>query len=126
MFRDQGTGYQERVDVIGNKKFIEFVEQLEKEEDFQLDSFEVGKDKVVIINVAPDSNKLDKDISLPVLSPILVRKKSLEQEIAELEVQAEGRRTSNAGARNLAILVKAHAGLLQASTKRLNSAFQSE
>ena len=33
MFRDQGSTYIERVDVIGNKKFIEFVEQLEKEED---------------------------------------------------------------------------------------------
>ena len=30
MFRDAGDGYTERVDVIGNKKFIEFVEQLEK------------------------------------------------------------------------------------------------
>jgi type III restriction enzyme len=30
MFRDQGAGYTERVDVIGNKKFIEFVEQLER------------------------------------------------------------------------------------------------
>ena len=33
MFRDQNSAYIERVDVIGNKKFIEFVEQLEKEED---------------------------------------------------------------------------------------------
>src|SRR5262249_56656746 len=32
MFRDYGVGYVERVDVIGNKKFIEFVEQLEREE----------------------------------------------------------------------------------------------
>ena len=32
MFRG-GSGYIERVDVIGNKTFIEFVEQLEREED---------------------------------------------------------------------------------------------
>lgn len=88
MFRDLNTAYTERVDVIGNKKFIEFVEQLEKEEDFQLEEFEVGKDKLVIISVAPDPEKQDKDISLPQLSPILVRKKSLEQEIAALAVPA--------------------------------------
>jgi type III restriction enzyme len=86
MFRDQGTGYVERVDVIGNKKFIEFVEQLEKEEDLQLDTFEVGKDKVVIVTISPDETKLDKDIALPVLSPILSRKKSLADEIAALNV----------------------------------------
>jgi type III restriction enzyme len=86
MFRDRAVGFTERVDVIGNKKFIEFVEQLEREEDFELETFEVGKDKVVIVTVAPDPGKLDKDIALPELSPILVRKKSLEQEIAALDV----------------------------------------
>jgi type III restriction enzyme len=86
MFRDQGAGYVERVDVIGNKRFIEFVEQLEREEDLQLDTFEVGKEKVSIITIQPDPQKLDKDISLPVLSPILVRKKSLADEIAALDV----------------------------------------
>ncbi len=88
MFRDQGgTGnYRERVDVIGNKKFIQFVEQLEREEDLQLDTFELGKDKVVIVTIGPDEAKLDKDIALPILSPILVRKKSLADEIAALNV----------------------------------------
>jgi len=65
MFRDQGAGYVERVDVIGNKKFIEFVEQLEKEEDLQLDTFEIGKDKVAIVTIAPDPNKLARDIAQP-------------------------------------------------------------
>jgi type III restriction enzyme len=88
MFRDQGgaPGYVERVDVIGNKKFIEFVEQLEKEEDLQLDTFELGKDKVVIVTISPDNAKLNKDIALPQLSPILARKKSLADEIAALDV----------------------------------------
>ncbi len=86
MFRDQGAGYVERVDVIGNKKFIEFVEQLEREEDIQLDTFELGKDKVVIVTIAPDPAKLDRDITLPVLSPILSRKKTLAEEIAALDV----------------------------------------
>src|SRR5215204_5616261 len=49
MFRDLPGGYVERVDVIGNKKFIEFVEQLERDEDLQLDTFELGKDKVSIL-----------------------------------------------------------------------------
>jgi type III restriction enzyme len=86
MFREQGTGYVERLDVIGNKKFIEFVEQLEREEDMQLETFEVGKDKVVIVTIAPDPAKLDKDIAMPVLSPILSRKKTLAEETAALDV----------------------------------------
>ena len=42
MFRG-ATGYVERVDVIGNKTFIEFVEQLEREEDIQLETFKLGE-----------------------------------------------------------------------------------
>ena len=55
--RYQAVGFTERVDVIGNKKFIEFVEQLEREEDLQLDTFEVGKDKVVIVTISPRRQK---------------------------------------------------------------------
>ena len=86
MFRG-ATGYIERVDVIGNKTFIEFVEQLEREEDIQLETFKLGE-KVSIITIAPDPNKMDKDIAIPVLSPILTRKKSLAEEIAELDISA--------------------------------------
>lgn len=86
MFRGTGTGYTERLDVIGNKTFIQFVEQLEREEDIQLETFELGKDKVVIVTIAPDPEKLNKDISVPVLSPILTRKKTLAEEIAALDV----------------------------------------
>ncbi len=86
MFRGTGTNYEERVDVIGNKKFIEFVEQLEKEEDIQLETFTVGKDKLVIVAIAPDPAKNDKDIALPTLSPILARKKTLAEEIAALDI----------------------------------------
>ena len=81
MFRG-ATGYIERVDVIGNKTFIAFVEQLEREEDIQLETFRIGE-KVSIITIAPDPAKIDKDIALPVLSPILTREKSLAEEIAE-------------------------------------------
>ncbi len=86
MFRGLGKNYIERVDVIGNSAFIEFVEQLEKDEDMQLETFNIGKDKLVIVTIAPDPNKMDKDISLPVLSPILARKRTLAEEIAGLDV----------------------------------------
>src|SRR5206468_4468193 len=41
MFREMATrpSYIERVDVIGNKAFIQFVEELEKEENLELDTF---------------------------------------------------------------------------------------
>jgi len=88
MFRGLGTNYTERVDVIGNKVFIEFVEQLEKDEEMQLETFNVGVDKLVIVTIKPDPNKMDKDIALPVLSPILTRKKTLAEEIAGLDVSS--------------------------------------
>jgi type III restriction enzyme len=84
MFRG-ATGYIERVDVIGNKTFIEFVEQLEREEDIQLYTFKFGE-KVQIVTIAPDPQKQDRDIAIPLLSPILMRKKSLAEEIGELDV----------------------------------------
>lgn len=86
MFRDQGLGYTERVDVIGNKAFIDFVEQLEREEELELETFEVGKDKLVIQTIAPDAEKIEKDIGLPKLTPVLARKKTLAEEIAALDV----------------------------------------
>lgn len=86
MFRGN-SGYTERVDVIGNKTFIEFVEQLEREEDVKLDTFKIGE-KVHITTIAPDPKKKEKDILIPVLSPILTRKKSLAEEISELDVNS--------------------------------------
>jgi type III restriction enzyme len=41
---------------------------------------------VVIVTIAPDEKKKDKDIPIPVLSPVLTRKKSLAEEIASLDV----------------------------------------
>lgn len=86
MFRGQGTGYVERVDVIGNPKFMEFIDQLEKDENLKLEEFTVGQDKLVVTTVAPDPAKMDKDIQLPTLTPILVRKRTLAEEIASLDV----------------------------------------
>jgi len=90
--RAVGTGAEaprtNGVDVIGNKAFIAFVEQLEREEDLELGTFNIGRDPLVIVTIGPDQQKLDKDIALPVLSPILARKKTLAEEIAALDVAA--------------------------------------
>ena len=85
MFGDGSASYVERVDVIGNPAFLKFVEQLEKDEDITLDTFDT-KEPVVITTVAPDESKLDHDITVPVLSPILARKKTLAEEIAGIDV----------------------------------------
>src|SRR5581483_11565137 len=52
-----------------------------------LDTFKIGE-RVTILTIAPDPKKKDKDILIPVLSPILTRKKSLAEEIGELDVRA--------------------------------------
>src|ERR1700676_533243 len=88
MFREDPTGYTERVDIIGNKKFLDFVDDLEKLEELKLDTFELGKDKLRIITILPLEDRKEFDIGLPVLTPSLVRKKSLAEEIAGLEVMA--------------------------------------
>jgi len=87
MFRDKRIGdYKERVDVIGNQAFLEFVEDLEKLEEIKLDTFEIGKDRLKILTIAPLDEKKKFDIGLPILTPSLIRKKTLADEIAELDV----------------------------------------
>ncbi len=88
MFRDLVGEYVERIDVIGNKAFINFVEDLEKDEGTKFDTFQLGKDKLEIVTIMVDPNKMEKDIDIPVLSPILVRKKSLSEEISSLDVHS--------------------------------------
>ena len=71
---------------LGNADFTGFrLGFEEREEDIELETFKVGE-KVSIITIAPDPKKADKDISIPKLSPILTRKKSLAEEIAGLDV----------------------------------------
>jgi type III restriction enzyme len=88
MFRGEGTGYVERVDVIGTAKFMELVEQLEKDEELKLESFELGKEHLVIRTIAPEPSKEAMDIAIPTLTPILARKHTLAEEIARLDVAA--------------------------------------
>ena len=87
MFGTRESSYVERVDVIGNPAFLKFVEQLEKDEDITLDAFDL-KEPVVITTIAPDPEKMAHDITLPVLSPVLARKKTLAEEIAGIDVAA--------------------------------------
>jgi len=78
--------FRERVDVIGNKAFIAFVEQLERDEDMEFETFDLDKDKVVIETIFPDPGKSAYDIAMPILSPILTRKRTLREEIEALDV----------------------------------------
>ncbi|HLF47560.1 MAG TPA: hypothetical protein VI548_14110, partial [Chitinophagaceae bacterium] len=86
MFRNMVETFTERVDIIGNKAFMEFVEDLEKLEDLKFDTFQIGKDKLKILTVQPVEEKKEFDISIPDISPILGRKKSLAEEIGDIDV----------------------------------------
>ncbi len=91
MFRGNQPGvpaFSERVDIIGNQAFIEFVEQLERDEDLEFETVDLDKDKVVIETIHPDPQKLAYDIAIPILSPILTRKRTLREEIETLNVAA--------------------------------------
>ena len=85
MFRELGN-YIERVDVIGNRTFLKFVDDLEKIEDVKLDTFEIGKDKLSITTIQPDPARAEFDIGLPQLTPALMRKRTLAEEIDALDV----------------------------------------
>lgn len=87
MFGGMGTSYTERVDIIGNPAFLKFVEQLERDEEIALDTVDL-KDPLVIKTITPDPLKHERDITIPVLSPILARKRTLAEEIAGLDVQS--------------------------------------
>ena len=86
MFRNMVETFTERVDIIGNNAFMEFVEDLEKLEDLKFDTFQIGKDKLKILTVQPVEEKKEFDISIPDISPILGRKKSLAEEIGDIDV----------------------------------------
>ena len=61
---------------------------MEKDEEVQFETFDLTKDKLDIITIAAELSKMDKDITIPVLSPILTRKTTLAEEIAGLDVAA--------------------------------------
>ncbi|MEX2162534.1 MAG: DEAD/DEAH box helicase family protein [Anaerolineales bacterium] len=90
MFRGATLGeeavFQENLDVIGNNAFIKFVEDLEKIEGLEFETVDLDKSPVVIESIFPDPEKMDKDIVLPIIAPILTRKKSLKEEIDSIDV----------------------------------------
>jgi len=88
MFRNRPgePTFRERVDVIGNKAFIEFVEQLERDEDLEFETVDLDRDRVVIERIFPDPEKASMDITIPILSPALARKRTLREEIEALDV----------------------------------------
>ena len=88
MFREFPINYRERVDIIGNNAFLSFVEDLEKIEEVELDTFQIGKDKLQILTIMPMAERAEFDIGLPSLTPSLIRKKSLAEEIAALDVMS--------------------------------------
>jgi type III restriction enzyme len=57
-------------------------------EELQLETFEIGKDKLRILTIMPLEERRQFDIGLPALTPTLVRKKSLADEIAALDVMS--------------------------------------
>lgn len=86
MFRNARTAYEERVDIIGNRGFINFVEQLEADEDYAFDAWQVGKDKLTITVIQPDPAKAEYDAALPMLGPIIARAVALRDEIEAIDV----------------------------------------
>lgn len=86
MFHNMRESYTERVDIIGNNAFMEFVEDLERLEDLKFETFQIGKDKLKILTVQPVDEKKDFDISMPDISSMISRKKSLAEEISKIDI----------------------------------------
>ena len=78
--------YKEHVDIIGNRGFINFVEQLEADEDYAFETWRVGKDPLTITVIQPDPEKAEYDAALPMLGPIIARAVALRDEIESLDI----------------------------------------
>jgi type III restriction enzyme len=85
------TGYDEHVDIIGNDAFMQVVTDLEKEEGIKLDTFEYGKKKsaLVIPTIEVVTERIaDYDITIPLLTPRVERKKTAKLVIEGLNLGA--------------------------------------
>ena len=82
------SGYRERVDIIGTDRFIEFVRDLEKEEEIAIPVEDLEREPIRIVVVHPDESKADMDIAIPSLSPTYARKTDTRAEIARLDIHA--------------------------------------
>ena len=81
-----GAGYEERVDVIGTEKFMEFVETLEKEEGISIQVENFDDNPLVIVTIFPDPEKQDMDIAIPSISPTYERTADTRSLISQLDV----------------------------------------
>ncbi|MBM3475641.1 MAG: hypothetical protein FJX75_20445 [Armatimonadetes bacterium] len=88
MFRNLGINYREQVDILGNEAFLQFVDDLDKLEGLDIDTFQVGKDRLQIVTIRPVPEKSQFDIALPELTPSLIRRRSIAEEIGALDVSA--------------------------------------
>jgi type III restriction enzyme len=87
MFRGRSANaFTERVDIIGNKAFLDFVEDLEKLEGIKLDTFDLGKERLTILTIVPVPGRELFDIGIPELSRALARRQDLGDVIAALDL----------------------------------------
>ena len=80
-------GYQERVDVIGTDKFMEFIADLEQQENMAVPSEEIATTPIVIVTIQPDfANKSAMDIAIPNINPIYERRTDTRAAIDGLDI----------------------------------------
>jgi type III restriction enzyme len=87
MFPGQ-DGYEERVDIIGNKAFLDFVEELEKSEGVSFGVFDPATERFHAETIAPVSGREIWDIYIPELSRAVIRRQDLGVVIAGLDLGA--------------------------------------
>jgi type III restriction enzyme len=87
MFPGQ-DGYAERVDIIGNKAFLDFVEELEKSEDVSFGVFDPSTERLQVTTIAAVPGREVWDIGIPELSRTIVRRQDLGLVIAGLDLSA--------------------------------------
>ena len=81
-------GYEERVDVIGTDKFMEFVADLENEIG-PIATEVIDKEPIVIVTIYPDcANKAAMNIAIPAISPIYGRSNDTRAAVANLDTDA--------------------------------------
>jgi type III restriction enzyme len=89
MFRDRSdTSYIEQVDILGNNRFLEFVDSLERIEQFQMRTFNVSEDRLKITVIRPDPQKIAYDIAVPQLPLMFQRRRDARQVIQGMDVMS--------------------------------------
>ena len=83
------VGYEERVDVIGTDKFMEFVADLENEVGPIATEVINNGTPIVIVTIHPDyANKGAMDVAIPNISPIYERSNDTRAAVADLDIDA--------------------------------------